>query len=143
EKINSLEATKRELEKIKPKMTEEYFPLVDVKLLYDNIVVIKNLLEGQLIFKEKEFLMKSSLKEVGFSNSDEDFVIIQGIVDFFAIGKKNILIDFKYSSANEQTLKERYEKQIQLYTHAIEKAFNKKLDEKYLLSLKNSKLIKF
>ena len=87
--------------------------------------------------------MKSSLKEVGFSNSNEDFVIIQGIVDFFAIGKKNILIDFKYSSANEKTLKERYEKQIQLYTHAIEKAFNKKLDEKYLLSLKNSKLIKF
>ena len=55
----------------------------------------------------------------------------------------------EYSSAetviitrDKSKLIERYSPQIALYSQALEKAFGRKVDEKYLLSLKESTLIK-
>ncbi|MBO5395055.1 MAG: UvrD-helicase domain-containing protein [Clostridia bacterium] len=142
-KIASREGLDAQFEKIRPLMKSEYIVLIDKNILYNNITLINSLLDNQKVFKEHEFLMKCTLQEVGFDNDDKSSVIVQGIVDFFAIGEKNILIDYKYTSvSDEKVIKERYQKQIELYSMAIERAFNIKIDERYLLSLKNSKIIK-
>ena len=139
-KINSLESFNEEFDKIKPLMQREYIDLIDNNILYKNIKLINGLVNNQTVFKEREFLMKTPLKDIGIEG--DDCVIVQGIVDFFVIGEKNILIDFKFTSADKETIIKRYQKQIDLYSKAIERAFNIKLDERYLLSLKKAELIK-
>lgn len=141
DKINSLEDLKIEIEKIKDFMTEGYIQLIDEQLLLKNILIIKELTSGGQLCKEKEFIMQCSLNEIGFSQSEEK-VIIQGIVDLFAVGEELTLVDYKFSSLSSDALKARYGKQIQLYSQALEKAFNKKIEKRYLLSLKNGEVIK-
>ena len=75
--------------------------------------------------------------------SDEK-VIVQGVIDLFALGEKNILIDYKFTSIQDKDrLLSRYKKQLKLYADAVEKGFNIKLDEIYLLSLANGEIIKY
>ena len=121
---------------------EEYVNLLDFDLLYKNISLIKNVLKGQKAIKERKFIMQASLSESEIAQGWED-VIVQGIVDLMSIGERNILIDYKFTSQqDDKKLVEKYEKQIKLYSLAIEKAFGRKVDEKYLLSLKQAKLIR-
>ncbi len=124
-------------------LTKGYFPLLNIDLLYENITLIKKVTKGCKLIKEREFIMESTPYEIGVSDNKtiENKLIIQGIVDLFATGEKLILIDYKYSSLNAAQLQERYGEQIKLYTMALEKAFSKKVDEKYLLSLKDGNLI--
>lgn len=120
----------------------EYFEMLDIDILYKNIMLVKKTIGKNIAIKERQFIMETSLKEAGIADSDKQ-VIIQGIVDLFALGEKNILIDYKFTSIKEENkLIEKYKKQIDLYALAIEKAFDIKLDEKYLLSLKNAQLIR-
>lgn len=143
DKVENIRDLENQLSDIKKYIKEEYCDLIDKNILYKNIITIKSLLNNQRVFKEQEFLMKCPLSQLGMSQEGDDEVIVQGIVDFFALGEKNILIDYKYTSTqDEEKLKKRYGKQIELYRLAIEKAFGKTIDEQYLLSLKHSKLIK-
>ena len=48
------------------------------------------------IYKEKKFIINASPYEI-FGEGVKQKVLIQGIIDFFAIGEKVILIDYKYS----------------------------------------------
>ena len=142
EKINSFDDLKRLDKYLIESIGEEYFNLIDFEILYKNISLIKQIINNGRAIKEKEFIMETSLKEIGISNSNKK-VIVQGIVDLFSIGEKNVLIDYKFSSEkDENILINRYKKQIELYQLAIEKAFDKKVDERYILSLKNADLIK-
>ena len=62
----------------------------------------------------------------------------------FCLGEQNILVDYKFTSIkNQEKILEKYSKQLILYSKAIEKAFNIKLNKKYIFSLKNSQLIEF
>lgn len=141
EKINSLQDIDALL--TEDSLSEGYYQEIDKALLLKNILLIKGVLKGQRAIKEREFISSCSLKELGIMDSEER-VIVQGIIDLFSLGEKNILIDYKFSSIeDENVLKAKYFRQIELYEKALEKAFGKKLDEKYLLSLKNGKLIKF
>ena len=68
--------------------------------------------------------------------------MVQGIVDLFAFGEKNILIDYKYTNlTDEKRLKEKYFMQLKLYKKAIEKCFDIKINEIFLLSLKYGQII--
>lgn len=150
DKIESIEDLKNIESFLKEKMTDGYFELIDFNLLFKNISIIKGKVKDMKLFKEREFIMLSSPKEMGYisktNNSqieNDNSLIIQGIVDLFALGEKIVLIDYKYtSSRDESLLKERYSRQIDLYSKALQKAFSDKNIEKYLLSLKEGKLIK-
>ena len=124
-------------------LTEGYFPLIDLDTLIKNILIIKNATKDCKLIKEREFIMECSPSEIdqAFNEDYGNKLIVQGIVDLFAIGEELILIDYKFSSLNSSSLKEKYAKQIKLYSKALEKAFNKKVDKKYLLSLKDGNLI--
>ena len=140
DKINSLQDLLNLQTDLKSQMTQGNFELLDLQLLYKNISVIKQIVKNSKLFKEKQFIMQTTLKEIGVADSDNK-VIVQGIVDLFSMGEKNILIDYKYSSLNEERLIKKYKTQIKLYSLACEKGFSVKIDKTYLLSLKNAKLI--
>lgn len=151
-KVEKIEDLEIEFEKIKAFMNNEYIQNIDLNLLYKNIMIVKEVIKGNIPFKEKEFIMECDLDEIGVLNGEKNLslltkesnkLIVQGIVDLFAMGEKLILIDYKYTSTiDEKTLVQRYQGQIYLYEKALEKAFGRKVDEKYLLSLKEGKLIK-
>lgn len=140
EKIKEVQDIDRLLER--DQLADGHYEKIDKNLLFKNILVIKSVLGNQAPIKEREFIMSCSLNELGLSQS-KDKVIVQGIVDLFSMGEKNILIDYKYTSQkNPEKIVKKYLCQIKLYQKALEKAFGKKIDEKYILSLKDALLIK-
>lgn len=141
DEVNSLEDLNCQLEKNKNLFTEGYLQLINPSVLFENIKLIKSVAGQGQVIKEQEFIMTCILNELGLSSNKQ--IIVQGAVDFFSLGKENVLIDYKYTGQkDEKIIISRYEKQIYLYSKAIEKAFNIKIDKKYILSLKQAKLIK-
>lgn len=154
--IESLDDLKTEFERIKNELQEGYAENIDLELLLKNILIIKNIVKNHTLFKEREFIMESNPLEIGAfapennesltaSNIDKSNskMIVQGIIDLFAIGEKLILVDYKYTSTRDEgKLIERYRGQVDLYATALEKAFGRQVNEKYLLSLKEARLIK-
>ncbi len=91
-------------------------------------------------FKEKEFMLYVSPKEI-LENGSENKILIQGKIDFFSIGKKVILIDYKFSNLSREKLIEKYKKQLKIYAFALEEAINRRVDEVYLINIKNGEII--
>jgi len=131
-------------EKIKEINDETINKYVDLEILFNDISILKRVLKNsERVFKERQFTSLVNLKGLNLSKVDEE-IMIQGIVDLFALGEKNILVDYKFTNdINEKSIKKRYEKQLILYKNAIENAYNIEVSDVYLLSLKNGKLIKF
>lgn len=129
-------------EDIRNNLSEEELNLIDVKILLKSINILKPLLKDKKIYKEKVFTMRARASEIVNTNLDED-IMIQGIVDLFLIGEKNILIDYKFTNIkDEKILINKYKNQLFIYKKAIESAYMLHLDEIYLLSLKYDELIK-
>lgn len=115
------------------KFDENMKKLIDFNLIFENICLIKPLVLNKKIFKEKQFVLRL-----------ENNQLVQGVVDLFAMGDENILIDYKFTRENDENiLKNRYKMQLLLYKQAIEKAENIKIDKVYLISLLNKKIIIF
>ncbi len=117
--------------------------LIDENVLFENVVILKKLLAGAKVFKEKEFVLKEKLSNLVSTNVD-DKILVQGIVDLFAIKDgKIILVDYKFSNHEDEAyIINRYKTQLKLYKIALEEAFGLEVEETYLLSLKFAKLVK-
>lgn len=92
--------------------------------------------------REKPFLMYVPADEVveGCENV-RDRVLVQGVIDLIIHGEKNIIVDYKYSSLKNANALSKYKKQLKLYKMAVETAFLEKIDEVYLVSLKNGRAV--
>ena len=114
-----------------------------VQIIENNVKIIREIIpENSKIFREKEFILYES-PYVLFKRGSKEKVLIQGKIDLCSFGSKNILIDYKYTSIKDNNrLILKYKNQLKAYSYAIEKATGQKVDETYLLSLKNAKLIK-
>lgn len=133
-----------DLKNIIETIDEEYFEkdyLYNLSL--ENIKLIKNLIpKNNINYKEKEFMTYASQREI-FGNGGNEKLLIQGKIDFFSCGEKNILIDYKYTNINsDEKLINKYKKQLLSYKFAIETSTNINIDEIYILNLKKSKLLK-
>ncbi|MBQ3494242.1 MAG: UvrD-helicase domain-containing protein [Clostridia bacterium] len=120
---------------------QDLISALDIKLIYNNIQTLKTLCEGRSVFKEQKFMMRvpySSLQKSEIC----DNVLVQGVCDLIAIKDNDIiLVDYKYSSSSEQTLKQRYEKQLALYKTALSLYKENANIKCYILSIKQNKLI--
>lgn len=143
EKINSIADLENEINQNKS-VFEEIEKLLDKQTLLKNILIMKKFSNGAKVFKEKEFIMKDKLSNLIENTTFDDEILVQGIVDFFAIKDGQvILVDYKYSnSTSEEYLIEKYKNQLKLYKNAIENGLKLPVNEIYLLSLKNNNLIK-
>ena len=103
----------------------------------------KAALNGKL-YKEKPFVYGSNGKELfGDESSTDEMLLVQGIIDvFFEEDDGIVLLDYKTDRVDEDSqLVLRYEKQLQLYKAAIEKAYNIPVKEVLLYSFALEKTI--
>ena len=100
-------------------------------------------LKGSL-YKEKPFVFGSNGKELfNDSDSSDELILVQGIIDvFFQEDDGIVLLDYKTDRVDEDSaLVLRYEKQLQLYKSAIEKAYNVPVKEILIYSFSLDKII--
>ncbi len=92
-------------------------------------------LNGKRLYREKPFLVDVCASDIMSTDSKEN-VTIQGVIDLLVIdGDSAEIIDYKYSSLNSVSLKEKYKKQLQLYAYAVEKVLNKKVKRKTIINV--------
>ena len=81
--------------------------------------------------------------DVNYKNTDEK-VLIQGVIDLYFVDKDDnlILVDYKTDkNVDEETLKQRYLNQLNMYEIALEKSLNMKVSKKIIYSTTLNKCI--
>ena len=115
--------------------------LIQNKNIFENYInseLFEELKKAKLIQKETPFYM-----DVNYKNTDEK-VLIQGVIDLYFIDKDDnlILVDYKTDkNVDEQTLKQRYLNQLNMYEIALEKSLNMKVSKKIIYSTTLNKCI--
>lgn len=145
QKLNIKETyDRKKLEELKEKLVslkiiseqEGTFINIDKIQKFTNSDFYKRISECNVIQKEKPFCITMSAKEIG--KNEEDNILVQGIIDLYAIDKDDeiILVDYKTDFVqNENTLIQKYSKQLEIYKKALEDGLNKKVKEVYIYSL--------
>ena len=115
--------------------------LIQNKNIFENYInseFIEELKKAKLIQKETPFYM-----DVNYKNTDEK-VLIQGVIDLYFVDKDDnlILVDYKTDkNVDEETLKQRYLNQLNMYEIALEKSLNMKVSKKIIYSTTLNKCI--
>lgn len=124
----------------KGRLTEEMRQLLRRKKLvqfYQSPLAMrmKAAAEREELFTERPFVMGQSADEIEHDGSDT-MVLVQGIIDaFFIEDDEIVLLDYKTDVINSaEELKNRYQKQLDLYQCALEANLGKKVKEKLLYS---------
>ena len=88
------------------------------------------------LFREKHFMRALPYHSLFPEMPEEDEVLLQGIIDAFIVEDDGIiLVDYKTDRVkNEEELRERYRKQIMLYSDALEAILGKRVKRRVLYS---------
>ena len=88
------------------------------------------------LFRENHFMRALPYHSLFPERPEEDEVLLQGIIDAFIVEDDGIiLVDYKTDRVkNEEELRERYRKQIMLYSDALEAILGKKVKRRVLSS---------
>jgi len=127
-------------------LTEEERELIDISLisacLDSEIAALARAAQAEgKCLREQPFMMYKPANEVGDEFTATDKVLVQGVIDLFIGGEKNVLVDFKYSRLDDETLAKKYKKQLYLYKTAIEGAIDAKIDRILLYSFINKSVV--
>ncbi len=123
-------------------MTSDEIKLIDVEKIGGAVdcSLFKNL-DGYTVYREQPFIVNIPANMI-LDTQTKSEVLLQGVIDFMAIGKSDgIVVDYKYSKLTSKALKDKYKKQLELYSFAIEKLLNVKVDKKYILNIFSGELI--
>ena len=88
------------------------------------------------LFREKHFMRALPYHSLFPERAEEDEVLLQGIIDAFIVEDDGIiLVDYKTDRVkSEEELRERYQKQIMLYSDALEAILGKRVKRRVLYS---------
>ena len=96
--------------------------------------------------KEAPFVIKKKAKEISRTMDQEDYILIQGIIDcYFEEDGQIVIVDYKTDGANEgniEEIKSAHKDQINIYKEAIEKTGKKKVKEAFIYLFSIGKIIK-
>ena len=98
----------------------------------------KEMKEAKEVEQEKPFYLNIKAKEI-YNNNSDDEILVQGIIDLYYITNSDelVLVDYKTNyveNNNEQSLKEKYNIQLEIYKKALEKALKRKVNRVYIYS---------
>lgn len=98
-------------------------------------------IENKGVYREKSFLANFTANELYGIDSQEN-VLVQGVIDLLLVSEDGLeIIDYKYSNKSSENLLKTYEKQLNLYALAVERATGKKVKSKTILSLLNGESV--
>ncbi len=117
-------------------LTDEQIKKVDLLRIENAINGIDlQLVKGKTLYREKDFIVSVPASLV-FDTASQEQVLLQGVIDLLAVDQNGgVIIDYKYSSLESESLKIRYAKQLDLYAYALEKATGIKTLKKVLVNL--------
>lgn len=94
------------------------------------------------IYKEKSFIVNVPAKLILETESEEN-VLLQGVIDLLTVcGDTAQIFDYKYSQLDGESLREKYQKQLDLYAYAVEKVLNKKVTDKFIVNIYSGDVVK-
>ena len=98
----------------------------------------KEMQTAKVVEQEKAFYLNLKANEI-YQNDAEDEILVQGIIDLYYITKNDelVLVDYKtdyVENNNEQSLKDKYNIQLEIYKKALEEALNRNVDKVYIYS---------
>ena len=94
------------------------------------------------LYREQGFICAMPASTVLGVDTTEQ-VLVQGIIDLLAIDDDGAsIIDYKYSSLSSESLKNRYSKQLELYSIAVQKALKVPVKEKILVNIYSGEVVK-
>ena len=96
----------------------------------------KKAFQEKRLFREKHFMRALPYHSLFPERTEEDEVLLQGIIDAFIVEDDGIiLVDYKTDRVREgEELRERYRKQIMLYSDALEAILGKRVKRRVLYS---------
>ncbi len=108
--------------------------------------IFSQMKNAKKVYKEQPFYINIPANLIYDGDIDEK-ILVQGIIDLFYITQddKIILVDYKTDYVpvgKEELLKEKYQKQLELYKMAIEGMLKKKVDNIYIYSVYLEKTVK-
>lgn len=125
-------------------ITREEREKIDVKMLAEVLKLdIFKVAARSRTEREKSFMLYLPLSEIDKTSKVSDCVLVQGVIDLLITGEENIIVDYKYTSASKETVKNRYRTQLDLYAEAFEKITAKKVSKKVLVLLRTAEIIEF
>lgn len=113
-----------------------------VNNIYRNISILNALINtGDRTLKEQKFVMRAKHSEI-ISGGEDEQILVQGIIDLLIIKKDEIiLVDYKLTKHGDEYIKEKYRKQIEIYSLAISKMSAGKKIRAFILNLNKNGLI--
>ena len=94
------------------------------------------------IYREKSFLCNVPARRIMGVDTDAE-VLMQGVIDLLILdGDRAKIIDYKYSKLDPESLKDKYRKQLDLYSFAVEKVFGVKVEEKIIVCVFSGDIVK-
>lgn len=136
EKLKNMVNNLVEQEIILPKEAESVNYNKILAFLKSNIW--KEMQTAKVVEQEKAFYLNLKAKEI-YINNAEDEILVQGIIDLYYITNNDelVLVDYKtdyVENNNEQSLKDKYNIQLDIYKKALEESLNRKVDKVYIYS---------
>lgn len=102
------------------------------------------LLQAKQVCREQDFLIRLAAREIDPSSDRTEKIIVQGIIDCYFICPDGhaVLIDYKNSQKEEETLKREYAPQLRIYRMALQKILGASVFvESYLWDVNRGKSI--
>ena len=98
----------------------------------------KEMQTAKVVEQEKAFYLNLKANEI-YKNNAEDEILVQGIIDLYYITNNDelVLVDYKtdyVENNSEQSLKAKYNIQLEIYKKALEESLNRKVDKVYIYS---------
>lgn len=124
------------------KIYEDEFKLVEKEKI---INILKHPffhnLDGYKILKEQEFFAKVNANLLKEDVGEDDYIMMQGVIDFMAIGEDEIyILDYKTGRKTDEKLK-KYKFQLDMYADIAQKIFNKKVTKKIICFIDEQNII--
>ena len=91
-------------------------------------------------YREQPFTLYVNANEV-MDTEIKDKVFVEGAIDLLIVGEEVWIVDYKKSDEPSAILKERYKKQLELYSTAVQKAIGRKVNKAMLLVIGRSEVI--
>ncbi len=136
-------ATRNEWQKTISKVQEEHEIQIDSQVVFNVLEneEFKKIVEQGKVFRETPFLLKIDYNLIDSQKPCEK-ITLQGVIDMFVLcNDKAIIVDYKHTDHSDK-IKQNYQNQINGYALAVSKICKIDNVEKYVLSIKDNKLIK-
>lgn len=141
--FKNIENVDAEILKAKSNLTDEEFAFIDTKKVAEilKLEFFASLKNADYVLQEREFYANISAKLYDENASDDEFFIMQGVIDLVAFfGDKMVLLDYKTGKLNDEKLKN-YTFQLNIYADVLEKAYGKKVDKRILCLIDLQKIL--